>query len=389
MAGVGMRVRLEPYRLLFPLGYLFAVLGLGIWIEDYLAPKGGNPGEGHAVLMMQGFAFTFSLGILLTELPKSLGRIEPPPWTHLVLFVVLLLAMAASALEHAVALSQGFYLLAVLALTIYLLLTLILKREGPAHPDLVFTGASILSALAGAVVWLIAEVHALPGEVLRWAQLAGFQAYFLLFAFGTFHWETPAKPGAGLGRRAAANACAAAILFALITVEAFASSWFPDSESLILRLAHAGKAGLVLWFILRRVPRTGPAYRGAARYALWSIFLGFTLTVIIPGKNVALSHFTYIAGFCWLVLSRGAVLVSLRSSWQLPLAKKSSLAAYGLLLAAGGALRVLADFSASSRPVLLLLAAGFVLLPMLLWAVFAMPRPGRSDRPAGKRDPTG
>lgn len=127
---------IEPFRIFFPLGYVLAILGLGLWILDFLEPTGSSPGKGHAVLMMQGFVFPFFLGIILTELGKSFGNIRYPHLIHLALIPALLLGVAAAALAREVGLSQVFLIFAAFAFFLFLSLSFILKKR-QAHPDFV------------------------------------------------------------------------------------------------------------------------------------------------------------------------------------------------------------------------------------------------------------
>src|SRR5690606_20539917 len=249
-------------------------------------------------------------------------------------------------------------------------------RKGRAHPDFAFTAGAAFSMTAGSLAWLLAEAGRLPPEALRWGQLVCFQVFFLLFAFGTFHWEAgdPAsRPGGGNGARVAANNLVILLLLGAIAVEAFAPSALPGREFLIVRLVYAFKAALVAWFLWSRVKPSAPAFLGSARLAMFFVLFGLSLPILFPAQAVAVSHVTYVAGFCWLVLTRATALIAIRHSFRMPLGKWGTLILYGSLLAVGGILRVFADFAGGGRGVLLFLAAVFVLMPILLWSFLFFP----------------
>src|SRR5215470_15370218 len=58
----------DPYRVLFPLGLLFGLIGAGSW-PVHLLGIGPYPAALHRALMVQGFEHGFVLGFLLTAMP--------------------------------------------------------------------------------------------------------------------------------------------------------------------------------------------------------------------------------------------------------------------------------------------------------------------------------
>lgn len=375
-------LRMEPFRLFFPLGYLLAVLGLGLWILDYLEPNRLPPGEGHAILMMQGFAFSFAVGILLTDLRKSFDVADPPHLVHLSVVPALLLATAAAALARETGLSQLFFTLAAAGVCLSLALTFVLRRQ-PAHPDFLFSLAAVLSALGGSVLWMLAEAGVLSPDAGRFGRLAAFQAFFFCFAFATFHGEPTALGAADRPRTspaAVANVLVLLVLFAALALEAFGPSWFPELATFPPAAANAAKAGLVLWFLRRRAAPMASPWPRSARWALLVAVAGLLLAAAFPGKSVALSHITYVGGFGWLVLARASGMVTAGAPTGMSFATRGSVSIYGSLLLLGALLRTVADFAPGSRPALLLLAAAFVLVPIVLWAMLFLPSLGSAER---------
>jgi len=86
----------EPYRILFPVGAIFAIVGVALWPALALG-FGLWPGELHARLMAQGFELAFIGGFLLTFLPPVTRTIEivRPLDTGLVVACVLVFGAAA------------------------------------------------------------------------------------------------------------------------------------------------------------------------------------------------------------------------------------------------------------------------------------------------------
>src|SRR3989338_9170633 len=108
------RLRSEPYRLLFPLGLAWAVVGLGVWIPFYFLPRSfPYPGQAHAVIQIQGFLLSFIFGFLCTMLPKVLGVAPLGPW-QFAFFPLAITGMAAAALSGAPRVAQTLHLLLLL-----------------------------------------------------------------------------------------------------------------------------------------------------------------------------------------------------------------------------------------------------------------------------------
>jgi uncharacterized protein involved in response to NO len=63
---------IDPYKILFPLGFLHAVIGTSYWIAFALGLS-AYPGSQHAHEMLTGFLLSFASGFLLTAVPRFTG----------------------------------------------------------------------------------------------------------------------------------------------------------------------------------------------------------------------------------------------------------------------------------------------------------------------------
>ncbi len=70
---------MNPYRVLFSIGFLYALGGLSLWV---IFPSGLIPYPAflHADWMMQGFLLSFAMGFLMTALPKFLNSAPCRLW---------------------------------------------------------------------------------------------------------------------------------------------------------------------------------------------------------------------------------------------------------------------------------------------------------------------
>jgi uncharacterized protein involved in response to NO len=85
--GAAGRLRREPYRLFFPLGWLLAWFGVSHWLLLALGLDGSYRSVFHSMTQVQGFLTCYAVGFLLTFIPRR--TLTPPPS----LLVVLVLAL--------------------------------------------------------------------------------------------------------------------------------------------------------------------------------------------------------------------------------------------------------------------------------------------------------
>ncbi len=138
--------RIDPYRLLFPLGLAYAVLGAGVWVAAMLGGP-GYPAELHRTLMIEGFEFCFVVGFLLTALP-GLTHSRPTSRTEM------LTAFAALVLFGGAALAGAFAAAHVLAFAALLTVVVAAARRlprasQPPPEEFVYVGLGLLFGLAG------------------------------------------------------------------------------------------------------------------------------------------------------------------------------------------------------------------------------------------------
>lgn len=77
--GLGM-IKAEPYRILFSLGLLAALVGIAFWPLFQAGQLAYYPREAHAQLMIFGFLLAFASGFLMTAAPRMSGALPSQPW---------------------------------------------------------------------------------------------------------------------------------------------------------------------------------------------------------------------------------------------------------------------------------------------------------------------
>ncbi|GEM_PF-6092174 len=371
-------LRLEPFRILFPFGYFCMVFGLGIWSVNLL----GNSTESarlHAILLGDGFLFAFSLGLLLTEIPRLLLT---PSMGLAQLFILLatLAGMALAVLGGNVFYAQALYGLALFNLGVFLVRSLMAsKTKGHPGPALALT--AVILSLIGTVHFLLAESFVIFREFGSWGSYIGLQAYFLLFSVACLRWKREYRLG-GQGGDGAWFWMSLALLITSLGLEAFAG--FAFRSEAILRVAYVLRS---LWIAgaITRPGRIYPLLEGApwhgvlVRAGLSFMLAGAVLVVFNPAHAIVLNHVTFLAGYAWIALSAATGLIAERVKTGTRRTGIAVLIVGGLSLGVGTLLRIAAGFGDHGHGLMLAIGAVFALIPLFLWAIVFFPMLADTD----------
>jgi uncharacterized protein involved in response to NO len=149
-----MNTKTDPYRVLFPIGTIFALCGVFLWIL-YANVKGfPYPGPAHSRMMIGGFLFAFINGFLMTAIPKMTGT-GKSSWRE---------TLAAAAVVAATGLSSAFNGLLTNILTVVGFCLLgafafrrVKRRQKPIPDFFVFVGSGLLAGFAGGILLVLGE----------------------------------------------------------------------------------------------------------------------------------------------------------------------------------------------------------------------------------------
>ncbi len=376
----------EPYRLLFPIGATFAVLGAAPWLV--LGSGGGAwPGPLHMTLMIEGFELSFVLGFLFTAMPAFTrgGRCTRG---ELATAVGLMTAFGALALlgvawaAHAVS--------GAVALLIAWALGIRIRRSRHLPPEeFVFVALGLLFGVAGAAVLVAQTAFGVAPPAPRFGEHLMAFGETLSIVLGVGGLLVPtfagirdplgvpgiARPHERTGRRRLFAVVALALL-AAFGLEAAGHAW---AGSLARALA-ASVMLLLVWKIYR-----GPGQKGVLARSLWTsgwcVLAGLWLAVLWPQQAVAACHVMFIGGYGLLTLGIGSRVTVAHG--RHPFADEARLLTPWLLLAL--ALALLARLAAAVAPAGMLHAyaasAALWIVAWGLWALGALPRIARTVRP--------
>ncbi len=378
-------LRREPFRILFPLGTAFGLVGVGHWLVYALGLTRSYSGFYHASVQIGGFASCFILGFLLTVLPRF-ASLEPT--SNAELFVILALLVT-----QMICLSLGWWSAAQISF-IGLLIVLavfaasrLIGKESKAHPptEFVWIPIAILHGIAGATLLLFGQLRATP-----WALALGRpmmqQGFLLSMVMGVGGFMAPRLMGRGFIPVAPASAM---------------SGYAPRIRRRKMILHVTAGVLLCLSFFLEAAHAIGPAYllRGAVVTAelawttrfhrppvfpelyvkfiwvsLWMVVLGLWAAGCFPRYRIGMLHFVFVGGLSLMLFAVATVVVLSHSGqsqrlrgqlWIVPV--------MGVMVAGAVVARLLAEFVPAAFFPLMGVASALWLVMAVSWLCFSLP----------------
>jgi len=381
----------DPYRILFPLGVLFGLLGAAVWPLHALGLI-PYPGPLHWTLMIQGFQHSFILGFLLTAMPSFLHAERCKP-AELFTAVVCMVGFGIFSLIGRPVVAQALYV-ATLALVASMAARRF-RREEPPPEEFLLAGFGLAMGLAGGLTSL-AVAAGWPGEPApRFGLHLISLGMVLTVVLGVGSLLVPtfsamknplvipgfAKPHERRPRR---------ILYAslgmlLVTALALEALGHPAAAAWL----RTGVGSLVLlwvWKIFRR-----PGVKDLLSYCLWiagwMILAGLWTAAILSGKSLVGYHLVFIGGFGLLTLGIATRVVVRHGNH--PLAAEGRVLRAGVVAALGLALvaRVAAESGPTRFLTLLGVSGAMWIVAWMTWGMGAAGYIRRVKHPATTQVP--
>jgi uncharacterized protein involved in response to NO len=169
----------EPYRLFFPIGWLFGLWGAVLWPAFVMGLTSTYPGPLHAQVMVGGFLSAFAFGFLMTAVPRftrSLpARVSELAWIALPLVALPLVGLSGSSMAISLTLLLSF------TGAVKFLVKRFRQRNSEPPQPFMFIGIGICSGLLGLVLQLFGEQSAFAFNLGR---LLFLQAFMLALVVG-------------------------------------------------------------------------------------------------------------------------------------------------------------------------------------------------------------
>lgn len=160
---------IEPYRILFPLGAVAAIIGVLLWILFQNRWISFYPRQAHANIMFMSFLWSFICGFLMTALPRMTSTFRADFFE---LFIVILSVFIQIVLNVRNLVSDSIYFFSfqILVLAFFLLRRFIVYKKIP-FEGFYFMPFAFLQGLLGIIVFYVnksdfSSFYVLAGEAL-------------------------------------------------------------------------------------------------------------------------------------------------------------------------------------------------------------------------------
>jgi len=371
--------RLDPYRILFPIGLTQGLLGAGLWPLHALGLV-PYPGVTHRLLMIQGFELSFVLGFLLTAMPGFTKGEPCRPW-ELAIASLGAISIGASAVLGAIRWAEVASATAVL-----LLIVVIGRRLRPSRSqrplELMFVGFGLLLGLIGSFVQLASGgASVLAGRLISLGMVLSLVLGLGSLLVPTF---TGMRDPLAIPGIAGAHERRGRLVFYVTTMATLAAAFVAEATAhsglgAWLRALAATAMIVLVWKLVRL-----PGRRDAPAFAMWSsgwlLLAGLWVAALAPAFTLGALHLVFIGGFALLTLGIGTrVLVS---HGRHPLAdERRVLSPWVVAIVLTTLLARLAAEAVPGQAVPLLGLSGTLwVVGWLVWAWRAVPRIARTSR---------
>ena len=379
--------RLEPYRVLFPLGALLAWAGVLHWLLHSVGLLANYEPVFHSIAQIQGFMMCFAVGFLFTAIPRRTGTTPPAAWQMIVAIVAPVATVVAAWYERW-ALSQVFWMALVFTLIGFAVRRFVSASAERRPPNsFIWVPLSLAMGVGGSILIAVGGIR---GEDYFWLHDLGrlflLQGMFLGLVVGVGGMVLPlvtrgTAPPDAAATRGDHLARAGHLLAALALAASF---WIENTASPRAGLALRATVTLAVLLVSGRIYRP-PIVEGWHRWLVWlsawMIPAGYVLAAAFPLQLKAGLHVVFIGGFAMMALAVGMHVTLAHGGykrmvtgrpWQVPV--------FGGLLIAAAALRALCDFDRPRFFVWLGAAASAFLLATIVWGSLVLPRMIRRPR---------
>lgn len=371
----------EPYRLLFPIGILHLVFGIGVWIIFGLH-GGDSPMAVHLAVSTQGFLQCFVIGFLATMAPNLLDAPRAGwPFVGAVLAAILLAVIGQiTTRDLLVDLGRAGAWILLAALGIRCLCK---GQRLPPPPRMATVAVALLGGIAASLLAAVAGfgIEA-PSWWRGWSYTMHTQAILLLLSLGISGLLLP-RLAAGTGADPRAMAAANPTLRAYITHALLALMFLATylGEAMLAsgsgfgtERSLAGTRVVVALILAWPALRAGWSYRlplflRGAQLSLLSMVAGLTLAAVQPERAITWNHLIFIGGFLLLTMMIGARVCTAHAG-RAELVERGQIWVGSMIVLVFVALglRLAADFLVPVRAGLLAAAAIAGLLALGVWS---------------------
>ena len=381
------RVCEEPYRIFFPLGISFGIIGVGHWFSFTHGWGRSYSGWYHSSIQMQAYMASIVSGFLMTMIPRQ--SLTPHATCREVLSF-LLLAIGVLVFNSLGIWAGGEICFALwLAGFLFFVIRRFRIRKAKAKPPVEFIWIPMAMAhgIIGSILLALTQLHILSPWFLKVGKPMVDQGFILSIVLGVGSFlssrlmglqklikvvdsDSEKKALESRQVRSFVNLISGLILFLTFWTEGFG----------FVRAGYLARAFVVtsILFLNRawpRPPRTKEFFVKLIWISMWMVVCGYWATVIFWSYRIDMLHIVFIGGYSLMTFAVGTMVVLSHAGEAAKLHKRLIvlwIVVLGILGAVGH--RVSSAFFPETYVSLIGSAAGFWLLAGICWLSFILPK---------------
>lgn len=352
----------EPYLLFFPIGYVFGLWGVLLWLFFSLWGWASYPSVAHSYIMIGGFLTAFTTGFLMTAVPRFTGSFRAQWYevvVSLVSLILLILFSSRSVLGASLVLILGNGNL------VFFFLRRYFYRKVDLPKVFMFVPMSLLVSVLGHLFIVLEQMGFISSDYYILGRSLAFTAMVMGLILGVGSRLVPMITGLGISKLNHSG------LLYLIILNFFLSFiiqiFWNVPVGLGLRTVSIFYVAFGLWNIHRR-PLNPSKLSFGLWLSCWGIVIGSLGSFLMPSYLIHWSHIIYICGFGLMTLMIGSRVILSHGGFDLNKIGEhyQVIAVFICLLIAGVSRLLLFEFPDQTKEILLF-SASFWIFGLVFW----------------------
>ncbi|MBL7554621.1 MAG: NnrS family protein [Bdellovibrionaceae bacterium] len=366
--------KIEPYRVLFPIGLVFGCLGVYVWVAYALFEGSSYPVQLHSHLMMGSFLFSFVAGFLMTAVPKMTASFPAKPYEIFLAFMLILGISFFAQWGR----SEYFYFMSgfsIGCLVLFFIRRFLSRTKNP-PAFFPFVVLGLLCGLTGCILLAVNCSSDFTSPIVLFGKKIYFEGMILLLVLGVGSRLIPVISGRAVIPETS-EVQVALKNFALGSILISAYALESNQHNLlggILKSIVATWVAVFNWGIFESAQSKSRLALGM-RVSGLMVLLGIYMSVLQPAFAIHWMHLTFIAGFGLMTLTVASRVTLAHGSYDLSFeARSKSLWISGALILTAAATRVAAPYISSGYVRHLAYAGVVWILALAVWGVVFVKR---------------
>lgn len=308
----------EPYRLFFPLGIVFGIIGVAHWLWYVLGLSSHYSGTFHAGIQIELYLGCFVVGFLTTAIPRFSDTFSAEGYEVLVfllLFGVIFGLLAAGN----IALSRLTFTLLLVVLQVFIARRFLKSRVQYPPVEFVWIPFALIHGVLGSVITALVELGYMPLRFLDAAKPMMYQGFMLCLVIGIGSFlgsrimGQQTLPNPQTLRMGVKEFRARRLLFhialAVIVFISFSLEMTSFKQIGVWLRALAVTVSLWKGQALVFTPKAGGIFPRLVWLSFWLLTGGAWLTAIFPKYRLEALHFIFIGGYSLLTFAVATMVV--------------------------------------------------------------------------------